>query len=177
MVRFFPSSQHSICSGVTYLITFACYGNHLHGTEPGSVDRLHHIYRSPLACADAGRLSNEQAPLRETPYSIRPEQRSVVLQSMKEVCLHRGWTLHAAHVRTTHVHAVAEGNARPEAMMNAFKAYASRALNRSGFDRRTKARWARHGSTRWLWTKNDVYAAVQYVIARQGEPMAVFLAE
>ena len=62
-------------------------------------------------------------------------------------------------------------------MMNAFKAYASRALNRSGADGDPKKCWARHGSTRWLWNKDDVEAAVDYVTTGQGEPMAVVLAE
>jgi REP element-mobilizing transposase RayT len=162
---------------VTYLITFSCYGNHLHGDEAGSVDRLHHIYRSHLVSTDPERTISERARLRESPYSIEPQQRDIVLQSIREVCLHRGWTLHAAHVRTTHVHVVAEGDLRPEAMMNAFKSYASRALNGSGIDGGAKARWARHGSTRWLWNKDDVKAAVDYVTTGQGEPMAVFLAE
>jgi REP element-mobilizing transposase RayT len=162
---------------VTYLITFSCYGNHLHGDEPGSVDRLHHIYRSSLVSADTERTTNERARLRESPYTIQPEQRNIVLQSIREVCLHRGWTLRAAHVRSTHVHAVVESDSRPEAMMNAFKAYASRALNRSASGGDTRARWARHGSTRWLWKKDDIRAAVDYVTTGQGEPMAVYLNE
>ena len=114
--------------------------------------------------------------MRETPYVIGEGQRKMVLETIFEVCLHQGWTLHAAHVRSTHVHVVAEGNVRPEAMMNAFKSYASRALNRSGFDGGARARWARHGSTRWLWDKDCVNAAVEYVVEGQGEPMAVFVA-
>src|SRR6266403_1100209 len=31
----------------------------------------------------------------------------------------------------------------------------------------------RHGSTRYLWKDDDVVGAVEYVIMRQGEPMAV----
>jgi REP element-mobilizing transposase RayT len=130
-----------------------------------------------LVSANTERTTNERARLRESPYTILPEQRDIVLHSIREVCLHRGWTLHAAHVRTTHVHAVAEGDSRPEAMMNAFKSYASRALNSIGLDGGSKTRWARHGSTRWLWNQDDVRAAVDYVSTGQGEPMAVYLAE
>jgi hypothetical protein len=36
------------------------------------------------------------------------------------------------------------------------------------------ARWARHGSTRWLWKDEDVRQALRYVIEEQGEPMALF---
>ena len=161
---------------MTYLITFSCYGSHLHGDASGSVDRLHHIYRSPLADTDRDRAFIERTHLLETPYVMAAEQRETVLKTILEVCHHRGWTLHAAHVRTTHVHAVVEGDSRPEAMMNAFKSYASRALNSIGLDGGSKTRWARHGSTRWLWNQDDLRAAVDYVSTGQGEQMAMFIA-
>ena len=83
----------------------------------------------------------------------------------------------AAHVRTNHVHAVVEAEARPERIMNEFKSYASRALNGLGRQGPNRKRWARHGSTLWLWKDEDVRHALQYVIEGQGEPMALFVAE
>ena len=47
-------------------------------------------------------------------------------------------------------------------------------LNRLGLDEGDQKRWARHGSTRWLWKDEDVRSAIEYVLDRQGEPMAVF---
>jgi REP element-mobilizing transposase RayT len=129
-----------------------------------------------LADTDPERAFIERTHLREPANTIPAEQREIVLQSIREVCTHRGWTLHAVHVRSTHVHVVVDGEVRPEAMMNAFKAYASRALNHSGVDGGSTTRWARHGSTRWLWDKIHVNAAVEYVVKGQGEPMAVFVA-
>ncbi len=35
-------------------------------------------------------------------------------------------------------------------------------------------RWARHGSTRWLWKVQSVSAAIRYVVDQHGDPMAVF---
>ncbi len=58
-----------------------------------------------------------------------------------------------------------------------FKSYASRELNRLGSDEPDRRRWARHGSTRWLWKDEDVRQALQYVIDEQGEPMALFVAK
>ena len=65
------------------------------------------------------------------------------------------------------------GDIVPEVAMQAFKAYASRFLA----ERETEIfkRWTRHGSTRYLWKKEDVAGAVRYVIDGQGDPMAVFL--
>ena len=55
-----------------------------------------------------------------------------------------------------------------------FKAYASRALNEAGHGGRGRKRWSRHGSMRHLWKRENVLDAVAYVVAGQGEPMAVF---
>jgi len=96
---------------------------------------------------------------------------------LREVCKYRGWGLLAAHVRTNHVHAVVEAEVAPEKVLTDFKAYASRGLNRLGTAGSDRRRWARHGSTRWLWKDEDVREAVRYVVEEQGEPMAVFVAE
>lgn len=80
----------------------------------------------------------------------------------------------AAHVRTTHVHMVIESEAKPERIMNDIKSYASRCLNQAGLDMPARKRWARHGSTRWLWKPEQVSAAIRYVVDEQGEAMAVF---
>lgn len=61
--------------------------------------------------------------------------------------------------------------------MNDFKAYASRALNRVEGVEGDRRRWARHGSTRWLWKDQDVREAIRYVVEEQGERMAVFVGD
>lgn len=101
-------------------------------------------------------------------------RRRAVLLSIRERCSEHRWDLLAAQVRTTHVHAVVEGDARPERIMNDLKSYASRCLNRSGLDNPNRKRWTRHGSTRWLWAPDSVSAAIRYVVDEQGERMAVF---
>jgi hypothetical protein len=58
--------------------------------------------------------------------------------------------------------------------MNDLKSFASKRLNELGFDGKDRKRWARHGSTRWLLTKSAASAAIQYVVNKQGEPMAVY---
>ena len=115
-----------------------------------------------------------RAGMKCAPYRLDGPRRQVVLNALSEVCRFRGWSLLAAHVRSTHVHAVVDANRRPEHVMNAFKSYASRALNRLGVDGPDCRRWARHGSTHYLWRKEEVTAAVHYVLCQQGEPMAVF---
>ena len=59
-------------------------------------------------------------------------------------------------------------------VMNYFKAYASRHLNRKRLDGLNRRRWARHGSTRWLWEPQHVSAAMRYAVLEQGAAMSVF---
>ena len=160
-----------------YFITFACYGGHLHGDESGSVDRRHNLPGSRLLEADPQRALAERQRMSQAPYFLDRDSRAAVLEALREVCWHRGWSLLAAHVRTNHVHVVVEAEVQPEKVMNDFKSYASRSLNRLGRDGLDRKRWARHGSTRWLWKDQDVQEAVRYVVEEQGDPMAVFSAD
>ena len=103
-------------------------------------------------------------------YELNLPQARSVLKVIREVCAYRGWKLLAAHVRARHVHLVVAAKERPGKVMGHVKSYASRALNRE--ERQVKPRWTHHGSTRYLWKSEQVYAAVQYVVHEQGEPMA-----
>jgi len=160
-----------------YFISFACYGVHLHGDESGSVDRRHNVPGSRLVEANPERVAVKRQQMDQAPYCLDRDRRAAVLDALREVCSHRGWSLWAAHVRTNHVHVVVEADVRPEKVMNAFKSYASRGLNRLEIDGPDRKRWARHGSTRWLWKDEDVQEAIRYVVSGQGEPMEVYLTD
>ena len=73
------------------------------------------------------------------------------------------------------LHCVVAAQAAPEKVMDTFKAYQSRNLDRTGLDTKDRKRWTRHGSTRYLWMQVDVMAAIDYVINQQGEPMEIYL--
>jgi REP element-mobilizing transposase RayT len=159
---------------VTYLITFACYGCHIHGEERGSVDRKHNLPGGPVIMGDARRLRADSRQMLQPAYGMDGDRRRAVLTAIRARCLEQNWVLMAAHVRTNHVHVVLDAGAKPERVMNDLKSYASRCLNRARLDDRTRKRWARHGSTRWLWARENISAAIRYVIDGQGEAMAVF---
>jgi REP element-mobilizing transposase RayT len=160
-----------------YFVTFACYGAHLHGEESGSVDRRHNRFGTRVPEADRDRVAAERRRMTQPAYELGNDSRTVVLKTLKEVCLHRGWNLLAAHVRSNHVHVIVEAAVPPEKVMNDFKAYASRALNLLEGEEGGRRRWARHGSTRWLWKDQDVRDAIRYVVEEQGKPMAIFLGD
>jgi REP element-mobilizing transposase RayT len=159
---------------MTYFITFACYGCHLHGSESGSVDRLHNLQGSRVLESNPLRIAKERRLMDQPSYAMDNRRRNAVLASILERCSNNGWALLAAHVRTNHVHLVMESEAKPERIMNDLKSYASRRLNQQGLDESGRKRWARHGSTRWLWKPENVAAAIRSVVDEQGPGMAVF---
>jgi REP element-mobilizing transposase RayT len=119
---------------VIYLITFAYYGCHLHGSESGSVDPVHNVPGTPILEADSERAAFEGGRMDQSPYHLDQIRRDAVLKGIQEVCVHRGWSLLVAHVRSNHVHTVVEAEVPPERVMSDFKAYASRHLNRMRLD-------------------------------------------
>lgn len=160
-----------------YFITFACYGSHLHGDDKGSVDRSHNAPGNRLLEANPDRVEVMKQQMEQAPYLLDSVRRAIVLTTLHEVCRHRHWILRAAHVRTNHIHAIIEAAVPPETVMNTLKSYASRSLNRLKIDPPDRKRWARHGSTRWLWKDDDVQETIRYVVYGQGDPMEVYLAE
>ena len=149
----------------------------MHGDEAGSVDRHHNLVGGRRLEPDTWRVLAERREMLQGAYVLGEAARQVVLGAIRSHCVQRGWNLLAAHVRSNHVHVVVEAGIRPERVMNEFKSYASRALNQLTSEEPGRKRWARHGSTRWLWKDEDVRDAVRYVIEEQGEPMALFVGE
>ncbi len=160
-----------------YFITFLCYGQRVHGDVSGTVDRRHNQIGKPILGFEQSSRSGLAELMAQMAYSMDGTRREAVLAAIREVCLYRGWVLLAAHVRMSHVHFVVEAEAGPELILNDMKAYASRKLNGLGVDEAGRKRWARHGSTRWLWKDEDVVAALRYVVEEQGEAMALFVSE
>jgi REP element-mobilizing transposase RayT len=157
----------------TYLITWVCYGSWLPGQE-GAVHRTMNRFGAPAGQENEIKERHSVARMAQDQYSLDQLRREVVLDSLHKVCRFRGWTLFAAHVRSSHVHVVATSREKPEVVMTTLKAYASRALNDRGLDRPDRLRWVRHGSTRYLWTRASVMAAIHYVVHEQGAAMAVY---
>ena len=141
--------------------------------EAGSVDRYHNGCGARLLEARPHREAYERRRMVEGVTTLGGTARKVVFEAIQEVCRHEGWALYAVHVRQTHIHVVLRpGSERPGYVLGKLKSYASRKLNQR-FGHRSK-QWARHGSTRWLWSPSEVDAAIDYVLRRQGRPMELY---
>ena len=117
---------------LAYFITFSCYGHHLPGDGPYTIDRQHNIPGLPPAPPSSPRREYHVARLLQEPFEMDSARRAIVLESILEVCVHKDWYLAAAHVRSTHVHIVLQApETRPELAMGVLKARASRKLSDS----------------------------------------------
>ena len=157
---------------LAYFITFTTYGTWLHGRDPGSVDREHNVPGTPRLDPDAALFDARMRAMKQPPYELDAPRRTVVLDTILEVCRHRTWSVHAVHVRTTHVHVVLTGRSNPEKVMSDLKAWSSRRLREVFAEGHDRDRWTQHGSTRYLNDVNSVVRAVAYVLDEQGTPMA-----
>jgi len=156
---------------LAYLITFRCYGTWLHGDARGSVDPKHNVFGAPKIAANQHLENANRKQLKHAPILLDARQRKVVERAVRAVCDYREYALLALNVRTNHVHGVITAMCKPETVLDALKAYATRALRGAGLIGLKTKPWARHGSTIYLWKEKDVAEAIEYVMLGQGEEL------
>jgi REP element-mobilizing transposase RayT len=156
---------------LAYFITFTCYGTWLQGDERGSVDREHNQYGAPLLEPNQGLNNGRRSAMADSPYIMDDGHRRIALRAICTLAAKKSWQLLAVHVRTNHIHIIVESDQPIERVMNDCKAAVSRALNKQFPDEHNRKRWTRHGSTRYLWTIEQLEEKIDYVLNRQGEPM------
>ena len=115
-----------------------------------------------------GRYASSAQRLAHPPIHLIPQERTVVLGTVQQVCQHRGWKLYATNVQSNHVHAVIYAEHTAERVMNEIKVWATRRLVKAGLRERGTPIWVRHGSTRKLWRSEALMAACAYVVDGQG---------
>lgn len=154
-----------------YLITFRGRGTWLHGDNRGSVDRAHNRYGSPVLPSNVQRRKLNRSRLKNPPVRLSSKQRHAVETSIRETCKIRKWNLWTMNVRTNHIHSVVTAQCKPEIVLAALKANATRELREAGCWKSDDSPWADRGSRRYLWTDEDVVNAIAYVEYDQGEPL------
>lgn len=157
-----------------YFITFTTRGTRIHGNEAGSVDRFHNTPGTPYLNADMERESAILDSMVSPPFVMGAVERKVVLDSIVETAGHRGWSLLAAHVRSTHAHVIVKADDQPEKVARDMKAWATRKIRENAPNNREIKPWTRHSSTRWINFEEQLQAAIRYVLEEQGAPMERF---
>ena len=154
-----------------YLISFRAYGTWLHGDARGSIDRFHNRYGAPYIPLNERWHAYNERLLTLAPINLNAQRRATIDNAISETCEVRNWKLHAANVRTNHVHAVVSALCDPEIVLRALKANATRKMREAGCWTSTGTPWARKGSKRWLWTSDQLRKAIAYVKDQQGAPL------
>jgi REP element-mobilizing transposase RayT len=155
-------------SPLAYFISFRSYGTWLHGDDRGSIDRLHNHYgESYLPQSDAWERYNRKQR-KADPFILGLRERQAVQEAIRETCRIRRWDLQALNVRTNHVHTVVTASCKPELVLNAFKANATRRLREDQLWAQPFSPWADKGSKRLLWNERSVANAIDYVLNVQG---------
>jgi len=158
-------------SAIGYLITFRCYGTWLHGDERGSVDRYHRAYGTPGLPASSLRRQHDRDLLKQPPVRLNSNQRPIVEKAIRDTCKTRGWKLWTLSVRTNHVHTVVTADKKPDAVLSALKANATRMMREAGVWRSELSPWAFRGSKKRLWDEKQLADAIAYVDCDQGETL------
>jgi REP element-mobilizing transposase RayT len=154
----------------TYFLTLTTYGTWLHG-ELGSVDDAHNVPNTPFASTSKARADHHRALLKHCPFLLNEHKRFIVDRTILEVCMFRGWRLHARNVRTNHVHIVLSAPVTPERAMNDIKAYCTRRMREAKLIGPEVRVWAHHGSTRYLNDDASIARASYYTTNEQGPPL------
>ena len=157
---------------LAYLITFRTYGTWLHGDERGSIDRRNYNrYGTSDMPPNKKIFTDELNELKARPMFLNGSKREIVESAIKEVCKERSYALYAVNVRTNHVHVVVAAGRKPEHVMGSFKSYATRRLRQANLLDHNVKPWSRHGSTKYLWTEDEITDAIEYVSFGQGNDL------
>jgi REP element-mobilizing transposase RayT len=159
---------------LAYLISFRTYGTWLHGDKRGSIDRHHNRYGSPYLPPNKKWHQHNQQQLKMQPLILGASQRESIEVAVHDTCKIRKWALLASNVRTNHVHTVVSANRKPEVVLNALKANATRQLREDKLWPCEFSPWADKGSKRRLWNEQSVSRAIEYVLYGQGDDLPDF---
>ena len=149
---------------LAFFLTWTTYGSWMPGDARGWADDRG-VIRAPNA-----KLARVAIGLMLGPSVVLTfAQRDIVERAIHEHCDFRGWTLHAAICRTTHVHAVVSAAKRtPDGVLGSIKARCSRQLSHRAKDPRTW--WTRGGSMRHIYDMRALENVVTYVVECQDKP-------
>ena len=160
---------------LAYLITFRCHGSWLHGDKRGSVDRHHNRYKSPYIDPNDAWHNHNMKVLRGEPVVLDALQRQSVETAIRDTCSIRKWYLYAHTVRTNHIHVVTStGRVKPERILSALKANATRQLREDGRWQKQNSPWVERGSKKYLWNEPSLARAIDYVLHGQGDELPDF---
>jgi REP element-mobilizing transposase RayT len=156
---------------LAYLLTFRTFGTWLHGDDRTSIRDGWNSYGHPRYRANKTLERWMADEMKEGPFILSEAMRPVVDAAVRELCERRRFPLHAVNVRTNHADTVLSAAQKPERIVDALKANATRFLREAGLVTRETKVWSRGRSRRYLWKPRHVNAAIDYTLYGQGDFM------
>jgi REP element-mobilizing transposase RayT len=155
---------------LAYLLTFRTFGTWLHGDERESVQRNGmNIFGTPRIKSNERLEKWMLDEMKQPPFILSDAMRKTVEAAVRELCERRGFGLSAVNVRTNHAHAVVSAWRKPERIIDALKANATKMLREEKLVSIDTRIWSRGGSRRYLWKPRHVSAAVEYTLYGHGD--------
>ncbi|MEX2139900.1 MAG: transposase [Pirellulales bacterium] len=169
-----------------WFLTWTTYGTWLPGDSRGFVSPvrvgnelvLHNLPGTPYDADHPNLLRFAEMRLKGPPIYLSLSQAERCLQQFHETTALRRWWLLATALMRNHIHAVVgvPGDPPPRKLLQDYKSYASRALNRSFGRPKSDTWWTESGSKRKLPHEDAIVGAVLYV-ARQANPLVIWIDE
>jgi REP element-mobilizing transposase RayT len=153
---------------IAYFLTWHTYGTWLHGRAEGSVDKRHNAPNSDRLPPDSLREFRNRSRMKHDPFVLNTQARTLVEQVIREHCELKNWNLHAAAVRTNHVHVVVTARGvRPEQVVRQLKQWGTRRLREKRYADADQRVWVALASTQMLFNNNELGGAIRYTLEGQ----------
>jgi REP element-mobilizing transposase RayT len=176
----------------TWLLTNTTYGSWLpgdrrgsvtsvrdlrSGDDPGTTVRIEHdIPGEPVEEPIPGLEASARNRMKGPPIYLDREKAEVACAQFRETAAYRKWPLLAAAIMYNHFHLVVEApdDPHPRKLLADFKAYGTRALNRTYGTPPSETWWTCNGSRRKLKDAAALAAAINYVLRKQPNPLVLW---
>lgn len=179
-------TEKTICDRY-WLLTWTMYGNWLPGDSRAFVSNVRDgdgpevRHNVPGTEYDSGMPNLEKharGRMKGDLVRIDVRQSEVLFEQFQETAGYRGWRLFALGIMANHCHMVVgvAGDPEPETLLQSFKSYGSRVLNRKWTRPKSGTWWTESGSKRKLPDDVAVLTAIQYVVD-QKFPLLIWTTE
>jgi len=143
---------------IAYLITWTTYGTWQQGDQRG----WHRWGMGEVQPPNQLFATMAVSEMKETAFTLSPDNREIIQQTISRHCEIRCWTLHAVNARSNHIHVVVTSPGYdPKTVRDQFKAWCTRHLKLCNEGR--ERFWTEGGSCRWINQQDDLETAIVYV--------------
>lgn len=160
-----------------YFITYSTYGSWVHADARGSVSRNQNVFGTPKLKPNEKYAKKMHGKQKNDQFLLNESQRTTVLNSIIAACKYYGWYLHAAHVRTNHLHILLYAKEDSATVTTKIKSFGTRFLKKYHPDIPKQKFWTRGKSARCIWKHAFILPAKQYIVDGQGKTKMAYYCE